>query len=227
MNLKQILNAVNDESGFAKPNSYFGSTNDEAAQVVALANRAARELSQHNWQALRKEHEFTLTGSETYDLPADYRQMVNDTVWARSRADKPNFPASNEGWAYEKGRGSGGIRYRMRLQGGQFAVLNPVAGTVVRFEYISDHPILDYDEATTKARFAADTDTWLLDDDLLIMDIIWRFKKLKGLPDWQVDLENAKKYERTLRGTDQGASGVNTVGSAAWTGEPVADLWVD
>lgn len=226
MDLKAILNAANDECGFSKPNTYFGSTNDEAAQIVALANRSARVLSKHSWQALRSAHEITMTSAETYPLPDDYRQMIHDTQWVNGRADKPSFPASNEAWAYEVTRGIGGIRYKMRIEGDQFAILHPVAGQVVRFEYISNNPVLAYGGSTSKPRFTADSDTWRLDDDLLIMDIVWRFKKLKGLEDWQVDLEALKVYERTLQGTDQGASTIHTVGGNEWTGEPVADLWV-
>lgn len=226
MTLKEILNQVLSECGFAESQDFFNSQNTDNKQLVALANRAARTLSKHTWQALRKTHTETLTTATSYALPTDFRQFIPDTLWAQGRADKPDFPASDDYWAYSEARAiDTSVRYKLRLEGDTLAVLSPVSGETVAYDYISDHPIQDAD-TSTKARFTKDGDTWLLDDDLIQMDLVWRFKKLKGLQDWQIDYQDFTNYHRKLLGTDKGSQGIYTVSSGERTFEPVANLWV-
>ena len=37
------------------------------------------------------------------------------------------------------------------------------------------------DGVTVKTQFSADTDTYQIDDDLLILGLIWRYRRAKGL----------------------------------------------
>lgn len=226
MNLKEILNQVLSECGFAESPQFFAAQNSDVKQLIALAQRSARVLSKHNWQSLRSSHEVTLTTDTSYSLPTDFRQFIPDTTFAEGRADKPNFPPSNEAWAYTESRNiNNSLRYRIRIAEGALQVQNPVVGEVIRFEYVSNYPVLDV-LATPKARFTRDSDTWRLDDDLIQMDLVWRFKKLKGLDDWQIDFQDFNNYSRKLLGTDNNAQSINTVGPSEVAFEPVADLWI-
>lgn len=228
MNLKSVLNQVLSECGFAESQNFFNSTNTDIKQLVALANRSARVLAKHPWQALRKTTSITLTTATSYDLPSDFRQFLPDTMWANGRADKPDFPASNDYWAYSEARSiDSSVRYKLRLEGGKLHVLSPVVGETVAYDYLSDHPITDSIVSTTQARFERDADIWTLDDDLLQMDLVWRFKKLKGLPDWQIDLQDFENYKRKMIGTDQGSQSIYTVAGGDITHEPIPNLWIN
>jgi len=227
MTLKDILNQVLSECGFSESPQFFNAQNSDINQLIALAQRSARVLSKHDWQALRKTASITLTSAEYYDLPSDFRQTISDTMWMAGRADKPDFPASDTSWGYVKARGiNNSLHYSLRLEGNQFAVLSPVVGEVVSYDYLSNNPIIDIDTITSKPRWAKDTDTWLLDDDLIQMDLIWRFKKLKGLQDWQIDHQDFQNHFRSLQGTDSGSQSINTISNGTHSSEPIADLWV-
>lgn len=213
MNLKAIIDAMLAESGFSTSQQYARSPNPNDKQVFALACRSARELSKYKWQALRRVHELTLTEATEYDLPSDYRQMVNDTMWSKGQNRSIDTPTDDVTWSYlQSHSGSTGLRYKARILNNKINVINPTVGDVVRFEYISDYPVTDR-EGEYKARFDADTDLWLLDDDLLILDLQWRFKKLKGMQDWQEDKAGCETYKKSLQGSDQSAKIINTLGN--------------
>lgn len=229
MSLTDILNQVLGECGFASQASFFNSQNTDVNQLLSLAQRSARNLSKEKWEVLRKTTNIVLTAAKEYDVEADFRQLIPNTVWTQGRADKPDFPTTDEAWAYVEARNiQNSLRYSMRFEAGKVAVLNPVVGETITYEYVSDHPITDITGATSKARFTKDSDLWLLDQDLIEMDIVWRFKKLKGFKDWPDDKNEFEKYLRNLRGTDKGAQSVNTVYGHEDLIRPIAptaDLW--
>lgn len=227
MDLKGIINAMLAESGFLTSQQYAKSPNPDDVQVFALANRSARELSKYNWQALRRVHEIQLTDSELYDLPTDYRQLINDTMWSKGQNRPIDSPTNDLAWAYLKSHsGSTGIQYKARILNNKINVINPTPGDVIRFEYISNFPAADR-EGERLERFSSDTDIWLLDDDLLIMDLTWRFKKAKGVHDWQEDKASCEKYKRSLQGSDESAKVINTLGGddSAALNEPYYELY--
>jgi hypothetical protein len=55
----------------------------------------------------------------------------------------------------------------------------PPAGDTYAFEYISNNWVLDATDVE-KAAFTADTDTAILDEELITLGVIWRFLKAKG-----------------------------------------------
>lgn len=222
--LQQVLDTVLLESGMPTESAYADSDDDAVKRLVNLANRSVRQLAKHPWQAIRATYTFTLSSDTQYPLPADYRAFVPDTMYEANRVSPVDFPAGEGEWAYLKSSNSGsGPRTRVRLLGNVIEVHEPVSGETVRVEYLTDCPVLDTDGTTKKARFDADTDTCLLDDDLLEMDIIWRYKKLMGLQDWQVDLAAFRAYESHLRGTESGAKTI-TPGEGTFQ-TPYYDLW--
>jgi len=113
----------------------------------------------------------------------------------------------------------------MRLINGKIEVFDPNDGDTVSFEYHSDYPVLS-SASVAKARFTADDDTFVLDDDLLTMDIMWRYKKLLGLPDWQIDLAETTAYAKTLKGQEAGAKTIYC-GETDVLGIPYTPLWIN
>ena len=76
-------------------------------------------------------------------------------------------------------------------------------GETITFEYESAHPWLS--GATPAETATSDTDVWRLDRRLLILGVKWRWKKEKGLEDWQVDAQQYQGYVNILRGRNEGA----------------------
>lgn len=228
MTLKEMLDAVLLESGMDTETVYATSPRDEVLRLMNLANRSARTLSSGwKWQKLRRVYTFSLTDATTYDLPSDFRELVADSTYTNNIIEQVDMRPTPSEWRYLQTNGTGvGPTYKMRIIGGSIEVFEPQSGETVSFEYHSDHPVMATDGTTTKARFTADTDTFRLDDDMLIMEVIWRYKKLLGLQDWQVDYQEAQKYANLTRGQDAGAKTIYP-GRETPQGVPYTQTWVN
>lgn len=228
LTLKQILDSVLLEAGLGTETAYVTASSDSVLRLVNLANRSARTICVYPWQALRKTYTFTLTTETEYDLPDDYRAFIPDSGYVQSTLNNIDMRPTPEEWGYlQSVGGSTGPTYKFRILGDKIVVYGPTSGDQVRLEYLTDYPVLATDGTTKKKLFSADTDTWLLDDDLLTMHILYNYKRLIGLPDWQVDLANYKSYERTMKGQEAGAKKIYGNCPGFSFAEPYTNLWVN
>ncbi len=226
MTLKEILDDVLLLAGAGTEASYVGNGNDAVERVVALANRSAAYFNQYPWQGLRKRHEFTLTSATQYELPDDFLAFIPDTMYSDDYVLPADFPAGEGFWAYLKAtEGGTDARYHMRWLGDMLEIYQPDAGQTVSFEYYSNHPVLDSDGLTTKQRFEDDDDTFRLDDELLIRDVLWRYKKLVGIEDWQVDAAEFKAFEVMKKGQDGGSQTIYPSEGHNLDGDPFYNMW--
>ena len=224
MTLKEMLDEVLLQCGLPTETEYADNTDDSIKRFVSIASNEAAKLSRYPWQVLRKSYEFTLTSSESYSLPSDWRAFVPGTMYQEGDTWQADFPASAEEWQMLKASNTTpGGDYRVRVLGGNILVHEPTAGDTIRFEYWSNAPVLATDGLTYKQYFTADTDTFVLDDDLLMMRLIARIKRLNGLQDWQVDMAEAMKYEQELKGQDSGSKDVGPCETGF--SKPHYELW--
>ena len=73
----------------------------------------------------------------------------------------------------------------------------PVPSSVKTYSYYyrSSKPC-ESSGGTSQTTWALDTDTALIDEDLIILDLKWRFKNAKGLPYQEEKLHSEKALER-------------------------------
>lgn len=207
--LLQTLDEVSLESGMDTEPAYATSDIDAVKRLMSMANAAARAIMKHTWQALRKTHEFTLTSSETYSLPSDFKSFIPNTMYSDSHLYPIEFPTRDDTWAYlQAAAGGTGTRDKIRVLGDLLQVYQPEAGKVIRFEYMSDSPVVSAAGAAKKY-FTADDDTWALDDDVLLMEIMWRYQRLLGLEVWQGTAVEAKDLLNVELGIQQGSETIN------------------
>ena len=122
-------------------------------------------------------------GQEGYALPDDFDHMINGTFWDRGYRWQVQGPLTPQEWQVLKsGLSPTGPRRRFRIFGGQMH-LDPIpydSNTLV-YEYYSNSPCLAADGVTLKMAFTLDSDTYLLPDNLLILGMIWRWRRAKGM----------------------------------------------
>lgn len=226
MNLREILSAVLGEVGFLVPDSFVGSTSPDDVQMVYLANRASAFLLEKGFQRLHKRSSITMTAATSYALPSDFLELVPDTARVNGRIDTLNLPTSAPEWAYlQASTAASNYIVKARILDNKLNVFSPSAGDVVSFEYVSKFPVLGADGVTYQQRFLADLDSWLLDDDLIVLETRWRFEKAKGLPDWQITQAEAQQYRNSVMGRDSSSQTIITVDDG-WSPAPYTNLWV-
>lgn len=210
------------ESGFLIPSNYVNSTNPDDVQLVHLATAASDEIREIGLQGARRQASIALDGSGDYSLPADFHAYVNDTAWVDTR--KVDFPTAPQEWAYLNATGVGLYEHRARIME-TLRMLGEANGGTLTFEYVSSYQ-WESDGGTPKETPTADTDVWLLDRRLMIAATKWRWKKEKGIEDWQADAQMYQRYLSALRGRDGGAKTIQFCDGVAYAPAPYTPLWI-
>lgn len=167
-----------------RPTSFFGSSGQLEAELCDLANDVARDICQYqDWQRLTKVYSLTGDGStEVFAFPADYdRQLLNaDMQDLQSWAWGYEHITDINDFLYQRQRGMILTPGAWIIYGGQFHFTPPPTGDA-SFPYISKNYALDSGTLEEKPAFTADTDEFLLEETMLTLGIVWRWKEQKGL----------------------------------------------
>lgn len=210
MTLLTIVQDAVEEIGFGtKPATVIGNTDQVATQMFRLLNREGEYLSKYQWQALKKEHTFTLvTSDQDYALPTDFRYIIPASSWNRDNQRIIIGPLTSSEWQWFKGWTTvNGLNLRARIRNNTFEfeqeILSSDNGKTIAFEYMSKY-WTESVASVAQQKFAADDDTSILDEELLTMGLIWRFRKAKGL-EFTADLAEYTKLVREAKARDGGA----------------------
>jgi hypothetical protein len=176
-----------DRLGLPRPNAVMTSGDDTIRIMRALATQEGRELAARaTWQKLTKEQSFTTTATmiQTGALPADFDRFINGTVWNYTQKNPMLGPLEPDEWQQFSAGLVGPPDLYFRMRGNDFLILpTPPAGEEIRFEYVSAFWVdTDADGVGEASAWAADTNSALLDEELIALGIVWRFLKRNKLP---------------------------------------------
>lgn len=188
-----------------RPVTVFSSTDRTWQEMASIANTAALQiLDDYDWQRLIRPATITGDGVGTaFTLPADYSRMVKDAnLWG------PNwvfYPAQQmqdfNQWLEWLNYQIETWQQRWMVFGGNLNIM-PVLplNDTLSYGYISTNIVVGADPTT----FTADTDNFVLDDELLRLSIIWNWKESKGF-DFSADLAKYQERLEKQRFRDVGA----------------------
>lgn len=192
-----------------KPTTVFSSTNQLEVEIAELATDVAIDIMKsHDWRALTKIHTITGDGSATaFPLPEDYDRMVqgqsvadaNNWLWGYTGVADLNdwitittsgFASITPGWWI--------------ILDGQFQFSPaPTSGADARFPYISKN--IATQGTMPIAAFSQDSDEFKLEDRLLTLGLIWRWRAQKrmefaeDLQTYEIALSQAQSRDRGAR----------------------------
>ena len=159
----------------------FASTDQVAVEMADLVNEVAIDIvKSHDWRALTKIA--TVTGGESHPLPDDFDRMlanarVEDTsswFWGYQ-----GFESVNEWMRYKSGSFGAPSPGGWIMLGGELQFYPAPSGTA-QYPYISNE-YARAEDGTPKGEFDADNDTFLLDNRLLTLGLIWQWQAQKGM----------------------------------------------
>lgn len=201
MSLLTIAQSVSLRVLSQKPTVAAASIDPKVLQIVELINEGGQELgARHSWQVLTAEATFNTLAAELQGLitsiaGVDYAFAVNETMWNRSQRRPVFGPKSPSEWQTLKAQFSSGPWISWRLRGNQVLFFPiPAAGQAIYFEWCTKFWCTDSTGATGKSAFTLDTDISKLDERLLVLGGIWRFKKANNL----AYEEDFNKYESAV-----------------------------
>ena len=213
MSLLTICRNACREAGFAVPGSIVGNTDDTAVLLLACANRAGKLLAKKPWQALQKEYTFsTVASTASYALPSDYGWIVNDTAWDRTNYWRLRQSLSALQWQeYKSGITASVPRSRMRVKG-SLVFIDPTPSSTISmvYEYVSSKWVTDGSSYFTE--FSTDTQTSLISEELIELEVVWRFMNRKGVA-YTEEKNTAEINIQLALAHDTPANAVNLAGS--------------
>lgn len=191
--------------GLEVPSVVYGSTEREHTELASLTNEMAKRIAQsYDWQRLKTVATITGDGAtEDWSLPTDYAGMIKKAnLWSTSQPtiSLVHQPDSDR-WLYDEVTDFTTITPQWTIYGGQIHIRPALAlADAVRYFYLSNIIV-----SGSKTAFTADADTFLLDERLLSLGVIWQWKANKGLP-YAEDMANYEDALANLIGGDKGSN---------------------
>lgn len=191
MSLLTIVQDAMVLAGLPRPTNVAASADPGVITMMGIVNQAGLQLMRrHAWQALTEEKTFTtVAATEQADaIPADFDRFVNETMFNRTRNRPLYGPVGNREWQRRQASAIVGIGDHFRVRGNAMLLSRaPSAGETIAFEFVSKNWV-----TSDKVRMTSDTDEALLDENLITVDAVWRYLKVKGL-DYAEDFRTAEE----------------------------------
>lgn len=195
MNILQIVQSASLSIDVERPSALYANTDRTSLELTDTVNTAMLQiLDDYDWSKLIRTATITGDGvAAAFPLPSDYSRMVKDASligpgWLFYPTQQvQDFNLWLEMLQYPIAT----WQQQWMAFGGNLNVM-PIlpAGTPLSYGYISQNVVNGADPTT----FTADTDTFVLDDEMLRLCIIWNWKEAKGF-DFSADLA---KYQQRL-----------------------------
>lgn len=230
MSLLTLVADAAVELGFTEPNTIMTSTDPAITVLRGLADKEGKELARRfDWARLQTEATFTLATATAVQVVAihttwsDFGHIINGTMWNRTQGQPVRGPLTAQEWQMKKAaaaQAAWGNYFRIRGDSILFFP-NPSSADTIYFEYVSDKWCQSVAGARQSA-WNADTDTALLDEDIMKLGLIWRFRKSKGF-DYGEDFATYEKALADVFGIDGGRPAVDMTGDEYLFGVNIPD----
>ena len=188
MTLLSVVKDVCAVVGVTVPQSVFSNItgNRTMQEMLALANEMAQRIAYDNrdWTKLRTMATFTGDGTTTaFPLPANYKRMLlTSNVWRSTSTDAPmHFVSDTEEWMQRRiSNASDWAGGEWTMLGGNM-VIYPVmpVGQTAMFGYL-DKNCIKLASGGRGDVFMGDDDTFVLDERVLKLGMVWQWKAQKG-----------------------------------------------
>jgi hypothetical protein len=208
LSLLTVVRQVCPVVGVLLPTSVFSgiASNRTMQEMLVCANEIAQRIATdyRDWTRLRKSA--TLVGdgvTAAFNLPADYRRMQKDGhVWRSIDSKQPmRFVPDTDEWFQRRNANEADAWGEWTLYGGKIHI-HPVmpVGQSARFTYL-DKNCIALAGGGFGEEFLADDDSFVLNERLLRLGMIWDWKAKKGSP-YAEDLSTFEDAIRTAMGYD-------------------------
>jgi hypothetical protein len=228
MSLLQIIQDVWDEIGVGgtTPTAVITSTDQNVIRLLKLANREGKKLNNRfRFQDTIEEVVFTVSatanhgtiaaitsvsGASVTGMSSGFNYILNDTIWDRT-LQRPVFgPLSPSHRAGLKASAVTGPYAEYFIRRGVLHTIPATTTANYAFEYKSKF-WCENAAGQGQPRWMADSDVGRLDEDVMTLGIIWRWKKSKGF-DYAEDKQTYEDEVVNYMARDGGKLTVNMAG---------------
>lgn len=192
-----------------QPSAFFSSENVFESDLSDMINEVAKDiLESADWQGLTQIANLIGDGNtEAFDKPDGYdRQLIRSDVQDPSNWVFGYYHCQdiNE-FMWRKNRGFGPWPGIWIIFDNKFQFWPPpAAGQVAQFPYVSNKYAINAIDGVRKAAFSRDDDGYVLNERLLMLGLVWRWRENKKL-DYTGDQEAFMKAISEYSGKDKGS----------------------
>ena len=207
MTALSVVQGVCTKIGLPVPDEVVASTVREHVELTELMQEMAEEIARaHNWEVLKRVATYTGDGStEAFDLPSDYERMPKKAqVWSSALETPLSLISSADQWLGLDIQSFDFVINAWILLGGQINIKPALATGVTAKHYYQSDLIWTDSGSTNIAEVMADDDTFRLNERLLKLGMIWRWKANKGRM-YAEDLANYENLKEKLIDADKGS----------------------
>jgi hypothetical protein len=224
MTILGVVQRASTKIGIARPTVLYAATTQDAYALQAvISDSVLTILKAHDWHLLRTIETVTGDGSATgFALPSDYdRMLTTASLWSSRYQWAMDHIVDTDKWLelltlpYTQVSGS------WTIYGGELHILDTMASTeTAKYWYVSNLVVTGSGGSQTE--FTADTDTFRLNEELLRLCIIYKWKQSK-LQDYSEEMQDFNILLNRLMNEDGGSKPVirgraRVKGNYAWPG---------
>jgi hypothetical protein len=182
--------------------------------LIEGAEALSKAASPYGWQSLQRSQAFVTVAQEEQTntpIPTDFRRFVPDSFFNRDQKRPLIGPLTPQQWQLQQVWPLVGFFLLWREREGKYLITPPpLAGQIIAYEYISSYWAKS-SAGVAKATFTSDDDGTYLDEELLKLDLRWRWKEAKGL-DYGEDMATFERERSLALGDDGGSTSLNQGG---------------
>ena len=181
--VKQLLRMANKE-GHALNNRYEWQNTREIFQHTTVS-----ATSQGNILAIT-----SITAASITGMSSPFGHIINDTIWDQTQQRPVYGPLGPQHWQGLVASSTTGPFSEYRIQRNELLTIPiPSAGNIWQFE-VKSRFFCESAAGLGRDRWKSDGDKGRLDEEVMTLGIIWRYKKAKGM-DYSEDF---MEYERRV-----------------------------
>ena len=189
MTLLTVVRDVCAAVGVEIPTSVFASLNANRTmqEMLALANEMAQRMASDtkDWTALKTWATLAGDGVATsFLLPADYKRMpATANVWVSNYTQAAaRFIPNTDEWLKRRASNATTFASEWTMIGGRMHIWPAMAaGVTAQFVYLSKDCVR-LASGGFGSEFMDDADSYVLDERLLRLNMVWQWKSQKGSP---------------------------------------------
>lgn len=225
MTLLTIFQDACDELKLDRPTTVVSNTDQNVRQLLALSNRSGKQLAQrHAFQELVTEATHTTVAAELQgtveSIMPGFNWLLYETLWNRTTRDSVEGPLFPSEWQFLKASNVTGPYPEFRIRNKSlYMIPAPTASQTIGLEYVSRY-WCESSGGTDQQKWAADTDVGILPEDMLTIDLIWRFKAANGI-DYAEDMRQAEFYINNAIARSGGRRKINMGDSSRLIGDVI------
>lgn len=207
MTILSVAAGVARKCGLAVLDTLMSNTSRDAVEILEVIQESAEEIAEaYDWQLLSTIATVTGDGTDTaFDLPSDYDRMIVDTgLWLPSLQAPLTPVESLDKWLELDVLAFDFIVHAWIIYNNQIHVRPALASGEIAKYFYQSNLIVSPNTGMNKTTFTDDADTFRLDERLLKLCAIWRWKSAKGQP-YAEEMEDYEELKSKLILRDRGS----------------------